>query len=619
MRIYKILFSIISVLAVSVVSAQTYTVVTADQAVQTLLGPGVQYSNAQFTGVDYQLGTLTGGGAPLQVTSGIVLCTENIEANLPGSPGFGAGNGQVTNDDLLEVANSVPPLINQNFSVTSIHDLAILEFDFVATGNTLSFDYIFGSVEYFAFENTQYNDVFAFFLSGPGITGPYSSPPGYPDGAINVAVVPGSSPVLPITISSVNATVNPQYFVANQNNEGIAVDGLTTLLTVTSELICGETYHIALAIADCGDGSLHSTVILKEGSFNISGDLITPITEDPNNQFPDLTVVEGCIPGTFNILPPPCLDEPLTVDLNYTGTAIQTDDFTSSHPTQLTFEPGVEQYTVTVTPLDDDLVEGPESVTLSFVYTNLSGDETLESATIFIQDYDVNEPFITDIENDFICPGEIATITAIPNQGYPPYSFSWSTGTTGTNTETFGLGSEGTYEVTLTDFCGYTWTEPFQIFEPDTFMVRPRSEICVGDIGSPAVGGLPPYTYVFEPNILVEETNTVLRGNILGSALITVTDACGQVRNGAVDIVICEVPNVFSPNGDGQNEFFEIQGIDAYPNSTLQVWNRWGVIVYESENYENFWSAEGQPDGTYYFLLQRSDGKIINGEVTVVR
>jgi gliding motility-associated-like protein len=173
--------------------------------------------------------------------------------------------------------------------------------------------------------------------------------------------------------------------------------------------------------------------------------------------------------------------------------------------------------------------------------------------------------------------------------------------------------------VTLTDFCGYTWTEPFQIFEPDTFIVFPRTEICVGDIGSPVRGGLSPYTYVFEPNILIEETNTVLRSTVLGSTLITVTDACGQVRNGAVDIVTCEVPNVFSPNGDGQNEFFEIQGIDAYPNSKLQVWNRWGVLVYESENYENFWSAEDQPDGVYYFLLQRSDGKIINGEITIVR
>ena len=618
MRMIKILSAALLSFAFIGASAQAYTVVTADQAVQTLLGPGVQYSNAQFTGMDYQLGTVTGGVAPMEVTSGIVLCTEIINVNSPGNFDLGPGEGLVTNEDLLNVANSVPPLIGQQFQVTSVHDLAILEFDFAATGNTLSFDYIFGSIEYFGFENTQFNDVFAFFLSGPGITGPYAAPAGFPDGAINVAIVPGSDPVLPITISSVNATLNPQYFIDNQEVQGINVDGLTTLLTVTNELICGETYHIALAIADCGDGNLHSTVILKEGSFNISGDLITPITEDPNNQFPDLTVVEGCIPGTFRILPPPCLVEVLTVNLNYSGTAMMGDDYDSSNPIELTFEPGVDEYEVIITSLDDDIQEGPESVTLSFLYTNVSGDEILESATIFIQDYDVNEPFITDIENEFICPGEVATITAIPNQGYPPYSYAWSTGATGPQ-QNFGLGSEGSYDVTLTDFCGYTWTEPFQIFEPDTFIVFPRTEICVSDIGSPVRGGLPPYTYVFEPNILIEETNTVLRSTVLGTTLITVTDACGQVRNGAVDIVTCEVPNVFSPNGDGQNEFFEIQGIDAYPNSKLQVWNRWGVLVYESENYENFWSAEEQPDGVYYFILQRADGKIINGEVTVTR
>jgi hypothetical protein len=41
--------------------------------------------------------------------------------------------------------------------------------------------------------------------------------------------------------------------------------------------------------------------------------------------------------------------------------------------------------------------------------------------------------------------------------------------------------------------------------------------------------------------------------------------------------------------------------------------------VYESENYENFWSAEEQPDGAYFYLLQRSDGEIVTGEITILR
>ncbi|MFL2574218.1 MAG: choice-of-anchor L domain-containing protein [Flavobacteriales bacterium] len=65
---------------------------------------------------------------------------------------------------------------------------------FVPTSDSLSFRYVFGSQEYFAFENSQYNDVFGFFLSGPGITGPYSSPAFHPNGSVNLAIVPGSNP-----------------------------------------------------------------------------------------------------------------------------------------------------------------------------------------------------------------------------------------------------------------------------------------------------------------------------------------------------------------------------------------------------------------------------------------
>ena len=71
----------------------------------------------------------------------------------------------------------------------------------------------FGSSEYFEWENTQYNDVFGFFISGPGISGPYSSPPGFPNGSINIATVPNSNPPLPITISSINNVLNNNYYI----------------------------------------------------------------------------------------------------------------------------------------------------------------------------------------------------------------------------------------------------------------------------------------------------------------------------------------------------------------------------------------------------------------------
>ena len=183
----------------------------------------------------------------------------------------------VTDPDLLAGANSVPAMIGQTFYVTSVNNIAILEFDFIPTSDSLSFKYAFGSEEYFAWENSAFNDVFGFFLSGPGIAGPWSSPAGFPNGSVNLAVVPNSLPPLPITISTIHngqngviTPINQQYFVPNQGTalDTIATaDGLTTVLTARALVQCGETYHIRLAIADGTDGWIKFFCLVGCGKF----------------------------------------------------------------------------------------------------------------------------------------------------------------------------------------------------------------------------------------------------------------------------------------------------------------------------------------------------------------
>lgn len=599
-------------------NAQTYTQTTADQAVQSLLGPGVVYSNAQFSGSPSQLGLLAGGVNPLEITSGIVLSTADVATNTPGSTAFGEGLGLGNNQDLIDVANSVPPLIGQSFTISSVHDIAILEFDFIATGSELSFDYIFGSEEYFGFENTQFNDVFAFFLSGPGITGPFDAPPGYPDGATNLAIVPGSNPVLPITISSVNADINEEFFIANQNLQGINVDGLTTTLTVNSPLICGETYHIALAIADCGDGSLKSTVVLREGSFNIASNSITPIAQDPANNFPSETTVEGCIPGQFVLTPPPCLLEDLTVNLVYTGSAQLGIDYESSLPTTATFTLDTEEIIIDITPLDDEEVEGLETIVISYTYTSFNGEEVTLSASLNLYDYDDNEPFIVAMDDLFICPGTTESETVVIQNGIAPFTILWNTGAT-TATESFATEDAGDAWATITDYCDYTFTDSIRITIPGPLTAE-NFEICINDQATIGNGGTPPYSYGFTgTSLILDPVTEFFTGINFGTTEITITDACGQQVSALLTVEPCFIPNIFTPNGDGANDFFEFPGLARFPNSRLQVWNRWGNLVYENDSYRNNWSAEDVPDGTYYYLLLRSDGEVYNGEVTILR
>lgn len=89
-----------------------------------------------------------------------------------------------------------------------------------------------------------------------------------------------------------------------------------------------------------------------------------------------------------------------------------------------------------------------------------------------------------------------------------------------------------------------------------------------------------------------------------------------------------EVPNVFTPNGDAVNDFFTIKNIQQYSQTSMTVFNRWGVKVYETTDYTNDWDGTDQKtgqklaDGVYYYIINMKDeasGKTQNfeGSVTI--
>lgn len=251
-----------------------------------LLGGGIVASNHSYQGDSIQIAYFDGTNSNIGLNGGVVMATGDVNLLDPDFAGFGElvdVTLGVTDPDLLNVANSVPPLIGETFQVGDINDVAVLEFDFIPTSETISFRYVFGSQEYFGFENSSYNDVFGFFISGPGITGPYASPAGFPDGSVNIATFESQEAnslgvELPITISSIcnypddfggPSVYNPQFFVNNQDLTTVGdADGFTVVMTAEAIVQCGETYHIRLAIADANDTGLSSYVFLEEGSFS---------------------------------------------------------------------------------------------------------------------------------------------------------------------------------------------------------------------------------------------------------------------------------------------------------------------------------------------------------------
>jgi gliding motility-associated-like protein len=74
------------------------------------------------------------------------------------------------------------------------------------------------------------------------------------------------------------------------------------------------------------------------------------------------------------------------------------------------------------------------------------------------------------------------------------------------------------------------------------------------------------------------------------------------------------IPQAFSPNGDGYNDYFEIIGIENYPKNTFTIYNRWGSLIYQAQGYHNQWDGKNgntgadMPVGTYFMVLDLGEG-----------
>ena len=606
-----------------------------------LLGEGIEASNVTFIGADIQIGHMTNGaGTIFPIEEGLVLSCDhaaNSDQNFPDET-VPFGEGVSGDQDLLDIANSVPPLIGQTFVVGSVNDLAVLEFDFVATGDSISFNYSFGSDEYLTWINSQYNDIFAFLLSGPGLSGPYDSPAGFPDGAINIAEVPETDPPLPITISSVNPNSYDEYYIDNPSNTDIEINGFTVKLTASAQVICGETYHIKLAIADGTDTALESIVVLESGSFTsnnpaaISGEANVTGGVD----LPTATILEGCVDGTFVFtINTDALDSD-TLYYDVGGSATNgvdyemIDDFIVIGPDfDGTFE-------LEIDPIFDGQDEGDETIEITYVYTNGCGDTDTSSAVLYLIDL---TPVEVSTEDIFICPGASESATADVSGGYAPYSYAWSNNTSGASTS-FNYGEGNSYSVSVSDQCGQSSTANFVVEDhPLLTLIQPLESYCLGiETGTLFSGGYNLELDSLDFGAYATDENS-FGANVEGVYTLGAEDECGQSLSVDVEWIACdtEFHNVFTPGGppchDGEadcNDVFEIAGLigssgkSNFQGSRLTVFNRWGNMVYESENYMNDWDGTdmGGSDlsqGTYYWVFERSDGENFSGYVMILR
>ena len=617
-----------------------------------LLGGGVTASNHNYQGDSVQIAFFDATNTSLGINTGIVMATGEVSVLDPSfTSTFPILPNTVTDPDLLNVANSVPPLLpsphTNSFTVSSINDVAVLEFDFIPTSDSLSFNYVFGSEEYFAFENSQYNDVFGFFLSGPGISGPYSSPSYHPNGSINLAIVPGSNPPLPITISSVNSVtpINSQFFVDNQGGlDTIAyADGYTTVLTANATVQCGETYHIRLAIADGSDSGLSSFVWLQAGSFS------SPVLEVVDDLGLDSTVLE--IPCNSNVT--------LTANGGVGATYEWYDQSGNIFSTNNVVTVGNGTYWVTATsfgcPVISDtltvisqsapVVELGNDITIdcnstvlldpnisggsgvyNYLWNNNSTSNTLNTGggfySVIVTDdqtgcYGEDSINITEDQppntvisgGGSICSDGSTVQINFLYDGLIPWDLQYYNQTdtflqTNIQTANYSIttSTSGTYQIlNVLDYndcmSNYSGQAIVQVNQMPEAVLSPDSYILY--IGDTLLIQLPEdYSYYqwFDQNNDSISNSSVLSIYQAGDYYVYVEDQNGcfdysnSVTVDEVPRTELYVPNTFTPNADWHNEVFTVYGKNIKEYS-LKIFNRWGDLLFESNDIQKHWDG----------------------------
>ncbi|MEM7105799.1 MAG: choice-of-anchor L domain-containing protein, partial [Bacteroidota bacterium] len=355
------------------------------------LGDGVDVISVTFTGDPVAVGFFNGENSNIGIDRGIIM-TSGTALNAIGPNTAGNTSFDNTGGSDPDLENLIDPFDNTQ-------NAAVYEITFRPYGDTLRFDYVFGSEEYDEFV-CLFNDVFGFLITGPGFPVP-----------TNIALVPGTT--TPISVDNVNnggngcPPTNVAYYVNNGGGATVEYDAFTTVLTAEAIVVPCMTYTIKIAIADVNDGVWDSGVFLAANTFGSNS-----LDVDLETFSPDSTMVEGCVGAslTFDLGLPTEMDFPL--DYTIFGSAINGVDYVFV-PDDITIPADSQSITIFFDPIEDGIDEGTDTVYLDIQINNCERD----TFTIFIDDNELVEPIADDIT---ICEGDTGVLTAIYPLPLPP-------------------------------------------------------------------------------------------------------------------------------------------------------------------------------------------------------
>lgn len=430
-----VLFIVLSLYSVNFYCQLTVNTLqaTANQLVDQLVGSGVTWSNASFTGsyngsAASNRGFFSNGSSVIGINNGIILSTGNVLAAT-----------QTNQWDDYSYINALTGDATLNTISSPTYDAAVLQFDFVPESNYIEFKYVFASEEYPEYVGDIYNDVFAFFVTSLDADG-------YNYNNQNIALIPGTS--TPVTINNVNAGSYSTYYINyDYLNAPFEYDGLTRVLTAKCNVTPCKRYRMKIAIADVGDYIYDSAVMLEANSFS------SPVVDNVGVTYSNPAVgggtqmVEGCSNGIITLNLSTSTPIARTVPIILGGTATYGTDytispgwFTAPNIWNVTVPAGQSSVTLTITPSMDGVNEGTETISLQIQsnmcspYTYISGSTNILDDAMSFTFSSVSNPAGTVITNpaDGTAWGRTGGTITFRNASWPT-CINWGLNATLTN------------------------------------------------------------------------------------------------------------------------------------------------------------------------------------------
>jgi gliding motility-associated-like protein len=240
-----------------------------------------------------------------------------------------------------------------------------------------------------------------------------------------------------------------------------------------------------------------------------------------------------------------------------------------------------------------------------------------------------------------VCLGDVINFEdSTANAGFTINNWSWtfgdnSNGSTRSLAHTYGLA--GTYNVTLRTTTAEGCSSPLatrQVAVNPVPLVNAGPDLFVLEGGQVQIRAntsaanarnynWSPATWLSDSSILQPVTKPLT--DITYTLTVIGNGGCTGSDNVNVKVLKgLEIPNAFSPNGDGINDVWAIKSLESYPGTVIQIFDRYGRLVLNSKGYTRAWDGKmngtALPLGTYYYIIDPKNGRpAITGSVTILR